>query len=151
MGLFGDGTLPRVSRHRLGGVRGVGAAPRLAAFLITFMLVFGALVMSFVTGSEWGVAYGEWCVGFASRLSALLSAGLSRLPWAGADKVAGAIGRLMEGPVVATAVTAWCAALAVTITMGVATTLRSLLHALRGTDGSQAEVYGDAADGGAWH
>lgn len=128
-------------------MHGMGLGLRIFIFATIFSIGFGAYVMAFVTGGDWGLAYGNWCVGITKFLARYVTQGVRMLPLPDPSAVASGIERMMTSPIVAVAIVAFLVATIVVLLLSLLTWLRSLVRALGGTDGSQAEVYGDSADG----
>lgn len=114
---------------------------RLLLFFITFFIGFGAYIMSFVTGTEWGVGYGHWCLGISEAMTGRLAELLDRVPVPILHKVGSGFVRLASNDMAAVILTSFLAAVGVVAVVSMASALVSVIRLFMGHDGSQAEVY----------
>lgn len=133
--------LPPVARRRFDGRVLPRFGSRLFLFFMTFFVSFGAYVMSFVTGAEWGVAYGKRCLSLCESLMGRLSDLLSKTPVPMAARVGNGLVRLVSNDMAAVIMASFLLAIAVVVAFSLVSVITSVVRMLSGRDGSQAEVY----------
>lgn len=136
--------LPPVARRRFDRRVIPKFSTRLALFFVTFFMCFGAYVMAFVTGSEWGVSYGHQCLVLCEALMERLSALLELIPLPVLHKVGDGLKRLVSNDMAAVIMASFLIGLAVVVLVSAVTLLVSVIRLFMGRDGSQAEVYDDS-------
>lgn len=145
--LFGNGRLPDVARRQVLRARGLKFHQRLLIFFVLFLIAFGAYMMAFVTASDWGVDYGEWCLAVSAGIGQWVSGILVRIPSDGVQKIGEGITRMLSNQLVAVIMTSALLSGAVAIAASLLVWLRSFIGIVRGGDGSHAEIYDSSTEG----
>lgn len=135
--------LPEVARRRMPARAFPRFATRLLVFFVTFFLCFGAYVMAFVTGSEWGVEYGKACLSFSEWLGGQMERLLSHVSIPIVQRIGDGLVRLMSNSVAAVIVSGFVAAGCVVALVCAVHALSVVIAMFMGRDGSQAELFED--------
>ena len=133
--------LPEVAHRRFSRRVIPRFGTRLALVFVTFFVSFGLYVMSFVTGAEWGVEYGKRCLENSKWLGERLSGLLENVPVPIVQRIGDGFVRLLSNDMAAVIAMSFLIATGVVVAVSLVTFVVALVTMLRGSDGSQAELY----------
>jgi hypothetical protein len=133
--------LPDVAHRRLSRRLVPKFGTRLVLFFVTFFVSFGVYVMSFVTGSEWGVQYGKRCQECCAWLGERLTELLGHVPIPLFQRVGDGIVRLLANDMAAVIAVSFLLAIGVVAVVSLVSSVIAVVTMFRGPDGSQAELY----------
>lgn len=133
--------LPEVSRRRFQGRVFLRFGTRLKMFFLTFFVCFGAYVMAFVTGANWGVEYGHRCLAVCKMLSDRMMELLSGVDEPIVRKIGSGVARIGTNDMSAVIIVSFLVAVGVVIMASALSVLVAFARMFGGRDGSQAEIY----------